>query len=234
MGCQETLHPQTGVWGFQRLLCIKWLGRGSFEIKLSDGKILYIDPTGDCDEIADLILISQGDYDHYAPDVIRSIRNDNTEIVCVKGMTSLIDGAYGVEVGDSVELGEIRVKTVKAIERVSHYGPKLPDHMEDVSVGFLIYVEGIVIWYASDSEYYEEMKEIKADVVLVPVYGTYTMNAEQAAEVVNAIKPKLVIPMNYSQRVGIDDVDVMQHVDDFVSLVSNVKVLDVGEFVVFP
>ncbi len=46
------------------------------------------------------------------------------------------------------------------------------------------------------------MKNIKADIVIVPVGGTYTMNAQEAAEAVNTIKPKVAIPIHFGDIVG--------------------------------
>ena len=45
-------------------------------------------------------------------------------------------------------------------------------------------------------------KNVKCDVALVPIGGTYTMNYEEAAKLVNEIKPKLVIPTHYGNVVG--------------------------------
>ena len=47
-----------------------------------------------------------------------------------------------------------------------------------------------------------EMRELKVDVALIPVSGTYVMTAEEAAEAVNTFKPKLAIPMHYGSIVG--------------------------------
>ena len=38
----------------------------------------------------------------------------------------------------------------------------------------------------------------EVDILFVPVGGTYTIDAETAAEVVSAIEPRLVIPMHYA------------------------------------
>ena len=46
------------------------------------------------------------------------------------------------------------------------------------------------------------MKAIKADVVILPVGGTYTMTAGEAAKAANTIQPELAIPMHYGTIVG--------------------------------
>lgn len=57
----------------------------------------------------------------------------------------------------------------------------------------------------------EQIEKIDGvDVLLIPVGGTYTIDAKKAAKVVSSIGPKIVIPMHY--RVGkmtdLDQVDV--------------------------
>ena len=40
------------------------------------------------------------------------------------------------------------------------------------------------------------------DIALIPVGGTYTMDAKEAAAFVNALKPKTAIPTHYGSLVG--------------------------------
>ena len=46
------------------------------------------------------------------------------------------------------------------------------------------------------------MSSIKADVALLPVGGTYTMDAKEAANACEKINPKIAIPMHYGKVVG--------------------------------
>jgi len=46
------------------------------------------------------------------------------------------------------------------------------------------------------------MYNINCDVALVPVGGTYTMNSQEAADLVNRINPKIAIPTHYASIVG--------------------------------
>ncbi|MCM8785785.1 MAG: MBL fold metallo-hydrolase, partial [Candidatus Omnitrophica bacterium] len=68
--------------------------------------------------------------------------------------------------------------------------------------GYIIEIEGKKIYVAGDTDFIPEMKNISADIVIVPVGGTYTMNAEEAANAVNTIKPKVAIPYHYGDIVG--------------------------------
>jgi len=47
------------------------------------------------------------------------------------------------------------------------------------------------------------MKSVnEIDVALLPVGGTYTMNAEDAAEAIRQINPKMAIPYHWGDIVG--------------------------------
>jgi L-ascorbate metabolism protein UlaG (beta-lactamase superfamily) len=46
------------------------------------------------------------------------------------------------------------------------------------------------------------MADLKPDILLVPVSGTYVMTAKEAANAVEKIKPKIAIPMHYGTIVG--------------------------------
>jgi len=63
-------------------------------------------------------------------------------------------------------------------------------------------VKGVRIYHAGDADHIPEMKNIRADVALIPVSGTYVMTAQEAAEAVGSINPKVAIPMHYGAIVG--------------------------------
>jgi L-ascorbate metabolism protein UlaG (beta-lactamase superfamily) len=72
------------------------------------------------------------------------------------------------------------------------------------------------------------MKALKSiDLALLPAGGTYTMNAEEAAEAANQIKPKMAIPYHWGDIVGRQD-----DAEKFAkSAGSEVKVMKPGETV---
>ena len=54
-----------------------------------------------------------------------------------------------------------------------------------------------------DTDYIEEMNNLgKVSIALVPVSGTYVMNAKEAAEAVEIVKPEIAVPMHYGLIVG--------------------------------
>ena len=58
-----------------------------------------------------------------------------------------------------------------------------------------------------DSDVTKELKKMSADVLFVPIGGTYTMDAKEAATLTNLMKPKLVVPMHYGEVVGGKEVE---------------------------
>jgi L-ascorbate metabolism protein UlaG (beta-lactamase superfamily) len=70
-------------------------------------------------------------------------------------------------------------------------------------VGFVIELGSKRIYYAGDTDLTEEIKSLKnIDAALLPVGGKYTMDATDAAEAANHIKPKLAIPYHWGDIVG--------------------------------
>jgi L-ascorbate metabolism protein UlaG (beta-lactamase superfamily) len=57
------------------------------------------------------------------------------------------------------------------------------------------------------------------DIAFLPVGGTYTMNAEEAAKAVEIIKPKVAVPIHYGSIVG-----SKKDAERFKTLVKTAKV----------
>ena len=182
---------------------IDWLGHSS--IRIRGDRAIYIDPwkLGGAGK-AGIVLISHPHSDHCSPEDVKKILTDETIVIatadCAPGLPGNIKA---VKPGDEVSLGDIRVTAVPAYNANKAFHPK-----EKNWVGFVITVGGRTIYYAGDTDMIPEMKKLKADVVIVPVGGTYTMTAEEAADAVNAINPECAVPIHYGDIVGtIDDAE---------------------------
>ncbi|HSQ58028.1 MAG TPA: MBL fold metallo-hydrolase, partial [Gemmata sp.] len=70
----------------------------------------------------------------------------------------------------------------------------------------------------------------KVDVLMIPVGGIYTINGDQAKEVVKQIKPRLfILPMHY----GVPELEDLQGPQEFLSGQKNVKkMLTTNELVI--
>jgi L-ascorbate metabolism protein UlaG (beta-lactamase superfamily) len=180
---------------------IDWLGHSS--IRIRGEKVVYIDPwklgkTGK----ADVVLISHPHSDHCSPGDVKKILKDETVILatadCAPGLP---DDIRAVQPGDEVSLGAIHVTAVPAYNVNKAFHPKAKGW-----VGFVITVGGKNIYYAGDTDLIPEMKGLKADIMIVPVGGTYTMTAEEAADAVNIVNPEIAVPVHFGDIVGsLDD-----------------------------
>ena len=202
---------------------IKWMGHASFEIKVN-GKIIYIDPYfGEYTDKADIILISHGHYDHSSAEKVKDARVDSTIILTTKEVTPHLDGTI-MNAGDKKEIGNIKIEAVPAYNIGKDFHPK------GTGLGFIIEADNKKVYFAGDTDLIPEMKEIKADVVLLPVGGTYTMNAKEAAEAVLTIRPNIAIPMHFGSGIvgTIDDAELFKEKVEEKSHI-HVKILKHGE-----
>lgn len=62
----------------------------------------------------------------------------------------------------------------------------------------------------------EQLKSIgKVDVLMIPVGGNFTIDSAEAAQVINSINPKVIIPMHYSTDISYLK-DYLAPLDDFI------------------
>lgn len=182
---------------------IHWLGHSSFRIE--GEKIIYLDPWKLSDRPqADIILVTHDHYDHCSPSDIASIQKSSTEIVCVKESRGKLSGnLHTAAPGDKFNFNGIEVEAVPAYNIDKDFHPKSKNW-----VGYIITIEGTRIYHAGDTDFIPEMHDIKCDIALLPVSGTYVMTAKEAVEAVKAIKPRIAVPIHWGEIVGsIDDAE---------------------------
>ena len=179
---------------------IHWLGHASF--KISNKLTIYIDPfvIPEGAEKADLILVTHEHYDHCATENIRKLAKDGTLIIatedCIAKLADL--NVRGVTPNQKIEVKGITIETIPAYNLNKSFHTKASNW-----VGYIITINGVRIYHAGDTDFIPEMRELKdIDIALIPVGGTYTMNAEEAAEAVNSFNPKIAIPMHFGSIIG--------------------------------
>jgi L-ascorbate metabolism protein UlaG (beta-lactamase superfamily) len=178
---------------------ITWYGHAA--MKFSGEKIVYIDPfemeQGPYDP-ADIILITHDHYDHCSLGDITKLSKENTVIIAPQNCKSKLKGHVKI-----IAAGESILEQGVQIEAVPAYNIGKTFHQKSAGgLGYIVTLNGKRIYQAGDTDFIPEMKQIKADVVILPVGGTYTMTAEEAAKAANAIQPEVAIPMHYGSIVG--------------------------------
>jgi L-ascorbate metabolism protein UlaG (beta-lactamase superfamily) len=179
-------------------LDIKWLGHASWKIK-AGGKVIYLDPyEGEYDEEADLILVSHSHQDHCHPEKVYIVKGDNTIIIapidCAKKLNSEV---LSLNPGESTSLEGVVIEAVEAYNFKRFRSPGVPFHPRGLGVGYLIKAEGKTVYHTGDTDFIEEMKQLRGvDLLLIVSGGTYTMDNPEAADAAIAINPKVAMPQH--------------------------------------
>lgn len=160
---------------------IQWLGHSSFLIETNGIKILT-DPFNNSIGYTtifpdvDIVLISHEHFDHNAVENIPSYKQ------VIK------------------ENGEKEFKGIK-IKGIAGYHDNQKGSLRGKITMFKIQSEDISLLHLGDLGTLltdEQLKEIgEVDIAMVPVGGKYTIEPEEAWEVIKQLNPKIVIPMHY-------------------------------------
>jgi len=166
------------------MVIVKWHRHACFEIRGSnvtvvidphDGASLGIAPPS-CK--GDVILVTHDHFDHNAVSIVA--KPDSEILVMLRGEKT-VKGVY--------------VKGIKT------YHDKFEGRQRGENTVYLFIVDGIRFAHLGDLGHVLNESEIKelgeVDVLFIPVGGTYTIGAKEAAEIVNKLSPKLVMPMHY-------------------------------------
>lgn len=176
---------------------INWINNAC--VKISGSQTLYFDPYHiEEKDTADIILITHDHGDHFSMVDINKVKGNNTIIIAPSCVTKSIDkNKRTVKAGDILEVKGIKIQVIPS------YNLNIDNHAKYKGyVGFIVTIDGVSYYHPGDSDFIPEMKKVKADVALLPVCGTYMMNAEDAVNAANIIKPKVVIPIHWGSVFG--------------------------------
>ena len=160
---------------------IKWWGHSSFFIEHEGIKIIT-DPYDDSlpykkiTDKADYVTVSHGHFDHSATDSLPG----NFEVINSR---------------DGLENSEINIEAIKSYHD-SHQGEDRGDNLI-----YLITIGDKKICHLGDLGHLLDDKIIdklqNIDLLLIPVGGNYTIDAEKAFKIAKKIDPKTIIPMHF-------------------------------------
>lgn len=188
---------------------ITWLGHDGFKIEDS-GETLVIDPFKLTHDVrADNLIISHEHFDHCNADDLRRVLKPSSNVLAISSCKEELEkvGAKNVKYvkpGDIAQVGGFEVTAVPAYNTNKYASPGKHFHPKsEGKVGYVIKTKkGTRIYHTGDSDHIPEMKDLRPDIALVPVSGTYVMTSDEALEALNDINPKMAIPMHFGTIVG--------------------------------
>ncbi len=179
--------------------------QNSIRIDTEAGRV-YVDPfkMDGAPHDAAFILITHDHYDHFSPEDIEKVTGSDTILVIPQNMEGKTDSLSDfIKRIETVVPGESYSIDGLSFETVASYNILKPFHPKSARwVGYILISSGERIYIAGDTDATKEAKAVNCDIALVPAGGTYTMNAREAAGLVNTIKPKVAIPVHYGEVVG--------------------------------
>lgn len=187
---------------------LKWLGHSSFELELG-GKIIFFDPwfnttpqevartqspsiTAKDVRAADLIFITHEHFDHCDNyDVATMLEKTAAHVVAPSPALSKLSIAPRAKVeavpGDAFSYRGVDVDV---------YSAQHPQSSQAVS--YQVSVGGKSVFFAGDSYDHYGFSNVQADVAVIPIGGSYTMDVLGSVSAIKKMRVKYVVPMHYN------------------------------------
>ena len=161
---------------------------------------IYFDPYNIVEKKknAKAIFITHSHYDHLDIPSIHNLFNSDTVIVAPEDCISTLreegfldENLKQIEPNQTSVVYDVCFNTFASYNIGKRFHPKWNNW-----VGYTVNINGVLYTVCGDSDLTEELKNIKTDVLFVPIGGTYTMDIKEGATLTNTIKPKVAIATN--------------------------------------
>lgn len=202
------IHSENAMSRPPGSVTLEWYGHSCFLLTLENGAKILTDP---CDttripyqlpgDSIDLVFSTHDHFDHNAVGMVRAgtiLRADGNNPVF-----------FGVSQGKPIRDEASTVVDLRGISLPCSTIPSFHDEQGGTLRGangiIRFIIEGITFVHLGDlgdtlnTEQIEKLKP--ADVLLIPVGGYYTIDAKAAQKVVEALTPRIVVPMHYKTAV---------------------------------
>lgn len=176
-------------------------------IRIRGSKTIYFDPwqiEGEPHD-ADYVFVTHEHYDHFSPEDICNALKFDGRLVIPASMEHLVGGITTIPASNitTVKPGEKREIARLMVEAYPAYNLSKPFHIRRNGwLGYLITLDAEKYYVAGDTDAIPEIMDIKCDAAFLPIGGTYTMDASEAAKLTMRMHPRVVIPTHYGSVVG--------------------------------
>lgn len=164
---------------------IRWLGHACFLLQSEDGTRVLTDPFDETVgypqpiRAVDIVTVSHQHFDHNA-------------VERLPGSPEIVEGP-----------GEQRHRGI-TFTGISTYHDGLKGAIRGSNTIFAIEIDGVRIAHMGDLGHLLTEKQAEAlgavDVLLLPVGGTFTIDADEARQTLEQLKPSITVPMHYKTR----------------------------------
>jgi len=140
----------------------------------------------------DLILVSHEHFDHFDKKAIENlVKQNNCFVLSHDNVLNELEiekrFLFPISLDQKINIKNLTIECVTAHHPESFY-----------PVGFIVSSKAKSIYFSGDTSLIDSFSKIKADVALLPIGGTYTMDCVDGVKATKLMKPKYVIPMHYN------------------------------------
>ncbi|HCW03067.1 MAG TPA: MBL fold metallo-hydrolase [Clostridium sp.] len=184
---------------------ITWFGHSCFLLQDSGGPKLLTDPFDKTlgyalpNESVDVVTISHNHFDHNnshnlpgIPTIVDTVGNHQVGNIKIKGLHSFHDREYGAKRG--------------------------------ANIIFVIEMNGFTICHLGDLGHLLDERTLNdigaVDILMIPIGGNYTIDAEEASMVAKTIKSHIVFPMHYKTPLTLIP---LEGAENFIIKMDNVE-----------
>ena len=192
------------------MVSIKYFGHSFFKIGFPKRNIL-IDPyvlndqkdpafarlincaakDSDFKDIA-FILITHEHFDHFDKEFVEKIASrDNSCVVASESVLQELNlnkrFLHSIKMHQTINLRDVEIMATPAHHPQAFY-----------PLGFMMSHGGKSVFHSGDTALLDSFSQLKQDVAILPIGGTYTMDCVDAIRAIKTMKPKYAIPMHYN------------------------------------